>query len=131
VEIFKYVFEIPAQTDEASPLEEEMEIEGEVLERIEIYAPWGHGGLAKMAIFFGPRQLAPRPATKWIEGNDAWFRWKLEWPVPGKKAALRLVGWNEDDSYDHSFYIYAHVGPRPRMPQWVRDLVERLFFRVT
>jgi len=122
--IYTYSLKIPANTEETSPLEKEVEVEGEVIDMIQIVIPWGHGALAGMAIFYGLEQIAPRPTGTWFKGNDQVIEWRELFTIPERKAKLRLVGYNDDDSYSHTFIVRFVV--HKRRVALIHEIIERL-----
>jgi len=118
-------FTVPAGTPEDSPATLDFEVEGELLRSFKVIIPDGHAALCRLAIFYGVRQLAPRPQGAWIRGNDHVIEWEENWEIPEGKAKLTFVGWNEDDTYPHTFDIYLVVVERAPVPAWARLLLWR------
>jgi len=104
---------IPANTSETSPTEKTLEIEGAILNTIHCLIPDRHVGLARLAIFYGIEQIFPYESGTWLSGNDESFNINLKWPLPESKITLILKGWNEDDTYDHTFYLRLEVAEQP------------------
>jgi len=103
---------IPANTAEASPTKKELEIEGAILDKLHVLIPEGHAALARLAIFYGIRQIFPHEAGTWLRGNDESIGFRLNWPLPEPKTTITFKGWNEDDTYDHVFYCRLEVTER-------------------
>jgi len=116
--------EIPANTEETSPLEKEVKVEGEVIDTIQIVIPWGHGALAGLAIFYGLEQVAPRPSGTWFKGNNQVIEWRELFTIPERKANLVLKGYNDDDSYSHTFIVRFVV--HKRRVAMIHEIIERL-----
>jgi len=91
---------------------------------IQIVIPWGHGGLAGLAIFYGLEQIAPRPTGTWFKGNDQVIEWKELFTIPERKAKFKLVGYNDDDSYSHTFIVRFVV--HKRRVAMIHEIIERL-----
>jgi len=100
---------IPKQTAEASPVEERLEIEGAVLSEIHFLIPGGHHALARLALFYGIHQIFPYEVGTWLRGDDESFSVRLNWPLPEPKVTLTFKGWNEDDTYEHTFHLRLEV----------------------
>jgi len=103
---------IPANTPEASPVEKKLEIEGAILDKIHILIPAGHHALARMAVFYGIDQFFPYEAGTWLRGDGESFSVRMNWPLPELRTTITLKGWNEDDTYDHTFYLRLEVAKR-------------------
>jgi len=122
--IYTYSLKVPVKTEKTSPVEKEVEVEGEVIDVIQIVIPWGHGALAGMAIFYGLEQIAPRPTGAWFRGNDQVIEWRELFTIPERKAKLKLIGYNKDDSYPHTFIVRFVV--HKRGVAMIHEVIERL-----
>jgi len=122
--IYTYSLKVPIKTEKTSPIEKEVEVEGEIIDTIQIVIPWGHGALAGLAIFYGLEQIAPRPTGMWFRGNDQVIEWRELFTIPGRKAKLKLVGYNDDDSYSHTFIVRFVV--HKRRVAMIHEVIERL-----
>jgi len=122
--IYTYSLKIPIKTEETSPVEKEVEVEGEIIDTIQIVIPWGHGALAGLAIFYGLEQIAPKPTGTWFKGNDQVIEWRELFTIPERKAKLKLVGYNDDDSYSHTFIVRFVV--HKRRVAMIHEVIERL-----
>lgn len=101
---------VPANTPRTSPVRQDIEIKSGVLRKVSVMIPAGHFALAHLVIMDGETQIVPHEGD--IHGNDEIFTFD-EWiEIPEPKRTLTLLGWNEDDSYDHTFYVRILVLPR-------------------
>jgi len=103
---------IPANTPEDAPVEKKLEIEGAILGKIHFLIPAGHHALARLAIFYGIDQIFPEETGTWLRGEDESFSMRLNWPLPEYKTTITFKGWNEDDTYPHTFYLRLEVAER-------------------
>jgi len=110
--VYTVELSIPANTSEDNPVTRIKEIEGAILNTIHFLIPDGHVGLARLAIFYGIEQIFPYESGTWLRGNDESFNINLKWPLPESKISLILKGWNEDDTYSHTFYLRLEVAER-------------------
>jgi len=110
--VYEVSLTIPANTPEDAPVEKKLEIEGAVLDRIHTLIPAGHCALARLAIFYGIKQLFPYETGTWLRGDDESFSLRLNWPLPELTTTITLKGWNEDTIYDHTFYLRLEVAER-------------------
>lgn len=100
---------IPANTPEDKPVETSLQIKGAVLTQIHFSIPPGHCGLARLAVYYGIKQIFPTEAGTWLSGDDESFSLKLNWPLPEREVTLALKGWNEDETYEHAFLCRFEV----------------------
>jgi len=100
---------IPPNTSEDAPVKKDLIIEGAVFERIHFLIPAGHQSLARLAIFYGIRQIFPKQPGTWLKGEGESFSMKIGWRLPEFKVQITLKGWNEDDTYQHTFYLRLEV----------------------
>ena len=99
-------FTIPKSTPSTSPKVDRVELIGEVLERVVILIPSGHVGLTGLQIYYGDYQLIPQPKGEWLKGDNVLLNVPVMFELPEYETALQLRGYNEDDTYDHTFYLY-------------------------
>jgi len=107
--VYEVELTIPANTPETAPVEKSVTVEGAVLDAMHFLIPDGHVGLARLAIFYGIKQLFPYETGTWLRGNAESFSLTLKWKLPEPKLDLLLKGWNEDDTYPHTFYVRMEV----------------------
>jgi len=100
---------IPPNTPEDNPVEKTLGIQGAILERVHFLIPSGHQSLARLAIFYGIRQIFPKQPGTWLKGEDESFSMRIGWRLPESKVKITLKGWNEDDTYQHTFYLRLEV----------------------
>jgi len=110
--VYKTSLTIPANTPEDTPVEKKLELEGAILDRIHVLIPAGHHALARFAIFYGIKQLFPYETGTWLRGEDESFSVRLNWSLPELKTTITFKGWNEDDTYPHTFYMRLEVTER-------------------
>ena len=65
-----------------------------------------------MRILYGLDPLLPAHADAWIRGEDESLSLDEWWDLVEQPITLRVQGWNEDDTYDHTFFIRIVVLPR-------------------
>jgi hypothetical protein len=107
--VHKYAFTIPANTPLAGPVVALWKLPAGSLKYIRIYIPPGHHGLAHLSIWLGNLQIAPLPEGAWFEGNDGWIEFEPPIQTVGGETWLVLKGYNEDEAYPHTFYLYAYL----------------------
>jgi hypothetical protein len=96
---------IPANTPESSPITKETTIQGYFLEKVHVLIPHGHQALAGLRIKYGLKQIIPYEEGTWIKGEGESLTFTPLYELPEYTCKLILEGYNEDDTYDHSFYL--------------------------
>lgn len=122
---------IPANTLKTDPLEEVVELEGEVLDSIEILIPYGVTAVAGIAIFYGEYQLTPKPDGEFITGNGETVRDPIKFELPERKTYLRIIGYNESENYPHTFYLrFILTEKEIAKPTFVFEEVSNMFKKI-
>jgi len=110
--IYTALLTIPPNTSKDNPKEAKITLEGDILTEVTIVIPPGHAGLTGIALFYGIEQIAPLPSGEWLIGDNQVIPWVERWEIPEGKAEITLRGYNEDDTYEHSFICRLEVEPR-------------------
>jgi len=116
MEVYKLAFTIPPNTPATNPAIAIWRIRAGAVNLLRIYVPPGHFGLAHLSVWSGNLQIAPLPEGTWFEGNDGWIEFEPTLEIVGGEVWLLLKGYNEDEAYPHTFYIYAYTQPAPSKP---------------
>ena len=103
--IYSKRLRIPANTSESDYVETQVEVEGDVLKKVSILIPSGHQALAHFRLRYGIKNIVPYEEDQWIEGDSETVVFEPNWELPEHPCLLRLQGYNEDDTYEHSFYV--------------------------
>lgn len=124
---------IPANTPPTSPQKAVVELWEEVLEQVIILIPAGHMALTGLKVFYGDEQLIPKPHGAWLKGDNLTLSFKMMWRLPERPTRLRLEGYNNDDTYDHTFYLYFITAMKEEAEWWrgikdFADTLKRLIF---
>jgi hypothetical protein len=105
VTIYTEEIKIPANTSEDDPETKEIVIQGYILEKIHILIPHGHQALAGLRIKYGLKQIIPYTEGTWIKGEGESLTFTPLYELPEYTCKLILEGYNEDDTYNHSFFL--------------------------
>lgn len=97
-------FTIPANTTEANPLRKNYEGFASIPRSITIHIPDGHKYLARLYIESRGLRLVP-DLNAYIRGNNNNVSYPITRRIENNPIQLTCVGWNEDDTYPHTFYI--------------------------
>jgi len=112
--IYTLTLSIPANIPEDNPTVKEITVEGAILDALHVLIPPGHCALARLALFYGIRQIFPYLPATWLRGDGESLTFRLGWPLPELQTTLTFKGWNEDDTYQHTFYIRIQTLPEYR-----------------
>ena len=126
--IYSRAFKVPAAEEKWF----ELEIEGDIIDMVRIRFPPGPSGLLKVAIFYGNEQLFPVENGTFFQGDNEIIQWSEYWLLPEAKTRLRIRAINEDDTYEHSFYLvintkYKHEMLEERIAKLLASLIRPLF----
>jgi len=110
---------IPANTPRDSPVSVSVSLEKAVLVRISIRIPPGHEALAGLRIKYGRLQLWPEEPDTWLSGDDEAITWDEYFVLPDDPTRLILEGYNEDDTYEHSFLVRFMTLPKAIAYPWM------------
>ena len=101
--------EIPANTPKEKPVEKILQIKEGVITCWLILIPAGMHSLARMRVLYGLDPLLPRAEGVWLRGEDETLNVPDFFDPPEQPYRLRFQGWNEDDTYNHTFYTRVVV----------------------
>lgn len=104
-------FTIPANTAEAAPQEQQVKLAHGVIHRVEIGFPSGCAGLAHFQIRHGLYQVWPTNAQGSFNTDDYTIPIDDHYDLFEEPYILTLVGWNLDDTYDHTLEVRIGILP--------------------
>lgn len=118
--LYSFDLAIPDNTPEASPLELDVVLVPGTIVRVEVQFPRGCVGLVHTQAFFLSHQVWPANEGGSLAGDGALIAWEEDYELPGEPFGLRLVGWNDDDTFDHRitwrFALREASGPELLVP---------------
>jgi len=117
--IYTIKLTIPANTSKDAPVSTSVKLARAVLTRISIRIPAGHHAFAGLRILYGHLQLWPEETDTWISGDDEALEWNEYFELPDDPTRLTLEGYNEDDTYEHSFYVRMMTLPKAIAYPWL------------
>lgn len=100
---------IPANTAEADAVSADLPIAACIVKKVDIIIPTGHAGLAHLWVDYQARQLWPYNTGENFEGNGTVISFFPNLKFKDKVSTLKLVGYNEDDTFPHTFYVIVDV----------------------
>ncbi len=110
--LFEASITIPASTTEYSPTTEMLKIAHGIITKIMVRPRPGHSGLAHCVILHHEHQIAPSTEGMNFHGDTFPIDWEEYYEVYQPPYELKIKGWNEDDTYEHTFDVYIAILPR-------------------
>lgn len=110
--LFQASITIPASTTAASPTKETFKIAHGIITKIMVRPRPGHAALAHLVILHHEHQIAPSTEGMDLHGDADPIDWEEYYECYQPPYELKLVGWNDDDTYEHTFDVYVAILPR-------------------
>jgi hypothetical protein len=83
-----------------------------IISKIMVRPRPGHAALAHCIILHHEHQIAPSTETMEFHGDTFPIDWEEYYECYQPPYELKIKGWNEDDTYPHTFDIFVAVLPR-------------------
>lgn len=104
----RFELTIPPNTPQSNPVTNRVAVNISAITRETIRIPKNHAYLARMQIKAGRGGIViptPDSNTQWLrgDGEEVFYNQLIQLDAP--QFILELIGWNEDDTYPHTFYI--------------------------
>lgn len=109
---FELDITIPASTTEIAPKEVTFQIARGVISKFIINIPSGHAALAHLVILHRGSPIAPSIGSSDIHGDTFPKEWEDYYEVYQPPYELKLRGWNDDDTFPHTFGVNIIILPR-------------------
>jgi len=110
--LFQGTITIPKNTTVDAPLEQKLVIAKGIISKFMVRPRAGHAGLAHLLIIHHENQIAPSTRNMDLHGDSFPIDWDDYFECYQPPYELKLIGWNEDDTYSHAFDVYVAVLPR-------------------
>jgi len=111
LDLFSYEFTIPANTPETSAISMDLTLEEGTVNKVQIIIPPGHAALAGMQILKNDEAVIPK--SGYLKGNNDNLVFDTDIKIPQDSTTqeykLTAKGYNDDDTYEHTFYIRIWV----------------------
>jgi len=108
---YVYEFTVPAGTQASAPVEQDIDLVKGRITRFEIGFPPGCAALVKVLVKDGMYQVTPANPG----GYHAWDNYNetfsMDYELTDPKPRLILVGWSDDEVYDHTITFRVDVTP--------------------
>ena len=110
--LFEKSITIPKSTLSTAPTTEMLGIAHGIITKIMVRPRPGHAGLAHCVILHHEHQIAPSTESMEIHGDTFPIDWEEYYECYQPPYELKIKGWNDDDTYEHTFDIFVAVLPR-------------------
>ncbi len=110
--LFEASITIPKNTPATAPATVILKIALGIITKIMVRPRPGHAGHAHLIIRHHEHQIAPSTESMSFSGDTFPIDWEEYYESYQPPFELKLQGWNEDDTYPHTFDVYVAVLPR-------------------
>ena len=110
--LFQASITIPKNTTKLSPTVAWLGIANGIITKIMVRPRPGHAGLAHLIIRHHEHQIAPSTENMDFRGDTFPIDWEEYYESYQPPFELKLQGWNDDDTYPHTFDVFVAVLPR-------------------
>jgi len=110
--IFQASVTIPKSKTKDAPTVVMLGIAHGIISKIMVRPRPGHSGLAHCVILHHEHQIAPSTENMEFHGDTFPIDWEEYYEVYQPPYQLKIKGWNEDDTYEHTFDIFVAILPR-------------------
>lgn len=110
--LFEVSVTIPANTTATAPTTAMLHIAHGIITKIMVRPRPGHAALAHCVILHHEHQIAPSTQGMDFAGDTFPIDWEEFYESYQPPYELKIMGWNEDDTYPHTFDIFVAILPR-------------------
>lgn len=126
--LFEASITIPKNTTQASPAAETLKIAHGIITKFMIRPRPGHAALAHLVILHHEHQIAPSTENMDFSGDTFPIDWEEYYESYQPPYELKLKGWNDDDTYSHTFDVFVAILPRKAIIAFqIADTIKGLF----
>jgi len=115
---------ITANTLEAAPKEQQLELPIGIITKIDIKFPAGCHGMVKIRLLRWTFQLVPLSSGEWITGDDETIPTETYYELLEVPVFLMFKGCSPDTDYNHKVTIRIEVNPALKISDM--QIIERL-----
>jgi len=126
--LFEASITIPKDTASASPTSVTMKIAHGIITKMMVRPRPGHAALAHLVILHHEHQIAPSTEGMDFAGDTFPIDWEEYYESYQPPYELKLKGWNEDDTYQHTFDVFVAILPsKAILANQVANAIKGLF----
>ena len=110
--LFETSITITSGKTKTDPQEEILKIAHGIITKLMVRPRPGHHALAHCVILHHEHQIAPSTENMDISGDELPIDWEEYYESYQPPYELKIKGWNDDDTYSHTFDIFVAILPR-------------------
>jgi len=110
--LFEQSISIPKETTSVNPTTAILGIAHGIITKIMVRPRPGHAALGHMVILHHEHQIAPSTGNMDFHGDAFPIDWEEYYESYQPPYELKLVGWSDDDTYEHTFDVFVAILPR-------------------
>ena len=110
---YAYELAIPANTLQGLPTAQEVKVAPGIVTRVIVTFPPGCAKLAHLKIWRSYHQVWPTNEDGDFTADGETFDYAEQYDVSDEPLVFKLIGWNEDDTYDHTIGIKMLIEAKP------------------
>ncbi len=110
--LFQASITIPKSTPRTAPTMQILTIAHGIITKIMVRPRPGHAALAHCVILHHEHQIAPSTEGMSLSGDTFPIDWEEYYEMYHEPYELKIKGWNDDDTYPHTFDIFVAILPR-------------------
>ena len=130
--LFEASITMPKSTLSTAPTEVILHIAHGIITKIMVRPRPGHAGLAHCVILHHEHQIAPSTENMDFSGDTFPIDWEEYYESYQPPYELKIKGWNDDDTYPHTFDIFVAILPRKGIiATAIADAIRELFSLTT
>ena len=126
--LFEASITIPKNTTSTSPTETILKIAHGIITKFMVRPRPGHAALAHLIILHHEHQIAPSTEGMEFHGDANPIDWEEYYESYQPPYELKIKGWNDDDTYEHTFDIFVAILPRKAILAYqIVDAIKNIF----
>ena len=126
--LFQASITIPKDTASTAPTVATFDIAKGIITRFMVRPRPGHSGLAHLVILHHNHQIAPSNPDGDLHGDIHPLDWEDYYESYEPPYTLELRGWNDDDTYPHTFDVFVAILPRKAVLAYaIADAIRGIF----
>ena len=112
--LYSYEIAVPITCTEAAPKLTTARVSAGVITRVSFRPRPGHSGLCHCRVFYHEFQVFPINRDEDLHGDTFPIEWDEHIELTTTPYDLKVMAWNDDDTYSHTFDISFVI-----LPKWV------------
>jgi len=109
---------VPANTPKDAPVQVDLEVEGDVVTKVDLHYPAGCHRMVGVTCFYGIKQLLPSEVGQWLYADDYVISLRPEWDMPERRVKLTFKGISPGTNYSHTIGLRVHTADLPAAKPW-------------